>query len=129
MQSLRRSAARAFGSVAKGHGAHDIKNPSADITISLVLGEHKICTCYPPIDALPWLVIHIYLSTPHPPFPLFLSRDVLDLLCAPYPFPFSSSFASLFPYVCVHLLTHVDSFPFTFFFITETIVVHADAHI
>ena len=39
MQSLRRSAARAFGSVAHGHGAHDIKNPTTDIVISLVLGE------------------------------------------------------------------------------------------
>ena len=39
MQSLRRSAARAFGSVAHGHGSHDIKNPTTDIVISLVLGE------------------------------------------------------------------------------------------
>jgi hypothetical protein len=40
MQTLARSAVRAFGSVAKGHGAHDIKNPSVDITISLVLGDY-----------------------------------------------------------------------------------------
>ncbi len=44
MQSLRSSAVRAFGSVAKGHGAHDIKNPTADVTISLVLGKHSCCT-------------------------------------------------------------------------------------
>jgi hypothetical protein len=43
MQSLRSSAVRAFGSVAKGHGAHDIKNPTADVTISIVLGKHSCC--------------------------------------------------------------------------------------
>ena len=46
MQSLRNSAIRAFGSVAKGHGAHDIKNPTADVTISLVLGQSPLFTSF-----------------------------------------------------------------------------------
>jgi hypothetical protein len=46
MQSLRNSAVRAFGSVAKGHGAHDIKNPTADVTISLVLGQSPLFTSF-----------------------------------------------------------------------------------
>jgi hypothetical protein len=46
MQSIRRSAFRAFGSVSKGHGAHDIKNPTPDIVISLVLGKATCLTFF-----------------------------------------------------------------------------------
>ena len=59
MQSLRRSAARAFGSVAHGHGAHDIKNPTTDIVISLVLGECPLRTLAWQIELLPRSLVHL----------------------------------------------------------------------
>ena len=75
MQSLRSSAVRAFGSVAKGHGAHDIKNPTADVTISIVIGEFPLYAgfefCFTSLSLkLPFLSICSLFRIP-PRFPLF----------------------------------------------------------